>query len=441
MKRSYPFFLLAAVLLSFPTGQPQAQITPFGLQGRTVYSLATYGVSLYAGTDTGVYRMHLFTSDSTWSLVGLAGTQVNAVYPHQFGPIGFAVTAGVTRGPGDPDSTLIFCSCGTDTLWVAADSGIDHSEYRSIATIDGFMSEVICGETYAGGNSTVFRKLTEGWDSVLSPGAVRVIRTNAGSATVWAGGQTGFLAPYIARAHNKGTDWVTSYPNVGGDNECLSLAFDGRDTNIVFAGLWGKVIRTTDGGQTWDSTGLNGVTDAIRALAFDNFCGVLFAGGWKPSGSDVYVSADSGRNWVMLNPSTLPGILSMTIAPTLIPEFNMLLLGTDGGGVVRINYPITNVPVEKQPLRFALEQNFPNPFNPSTVIRYQLSVASDVTLRVYDILGRTVTTLVNDHEMSGLHSVTWSGVNDQGASVSTGVYFYRLTAGGLSQTRRILLVR
>ncbi len=85
---------------------------------------------------------------------------------------------------------------------------------------------------------------------------------------------------------------------------------------------------------------------------------------------------------------------------------------------------------------FELDQNFPNPFNPSTVISYQLPANTLVTLKVYDELGRLVRTLVNDRQTAGTHSVTFNASN-----LSSGVYFYRLTAGSYVQTKKLMLLK
>ena len=89
----------------------------------------------------------------------------------------------------------------------------------------------------------------------------------------------------------------------------------------------------------------------------------------------------------------------------------------------------------------SLAQNFPNPFNPSTAIRYSLNQTADIKLTIVDVNGRLVTTLRNDQQPAGKHCVYWSGVDDQGNSVSTGVYFCCLAAGGLSQTIKMVYLR
>jgi beta-glucanase (GH16 family) len=85
---------------------------------------------------------------------------------------------------------------------------------------------------------------------------------------------------------------------------------------------------------------------------------------------------------------------------------------------------------------FALFQNYPNPFNPSTAIRFQLPAIGLVTLRVYDVFGREVALLVNGTMSAGVHSATWNA-----ADAPSGVYFYKLTAGEYSMTKKMALVR
>jgi len=88
------------------------------------------------------------------------------------------------------------------------------------------------------------------------------------------------------------------------------------------------------------------------------------------------------------------------------------------------------------PTGFVLEQNYPNPFNPSTIITYQLPRSSEVRLCVLDILGREVSTLVNERKDAGVHAVRFDA---QG--LASGVYFYQIRVGEFVQTRTLLLLR
>jgi hypothetical protein len=89
-----------------------------------------------------------------------------------------------------------------------------------------------------------------------------------------------------------------------------------------------------------------------------------------------------------------------------------------------------------QPQVNGLVQNYPNPFNPTTIVRYGLKSPGHVMLKVYDVLGREVMTLVDNYQNAGLHSAEFNGAN-----LASGVYFYRLTAPGVSQVKKMLMIK
>jgi hypothetical protein len=93
------------------------------------------------------------------------------------------------------------------------------------------------------------------------------------------------------------------------------------------------------------------------------------------------------------------------------------------------------------PLTFVLGQNYPNPFNPSTVIEYSVGVKSRVVLSVYNLLGHEIRKLVDGEQEAGRQSVEWDGRDRQGNLVGSGIYFYRLDAGGTSLTRKMVLLK
>ncbi len=88
------------------------------------------------------------------------------------------------------------------------------------------------------------------------------------------------------------------------------------------------------------------------------------------------------------------------------------------------------------PSRYSLAQNYPNPFNPTTVINYRIPDEKHVTLTIYDALGRRIETLVNGMQSPGLHQVIFDGSN-----LASGVYFYRLDAGGFIETKKLVLLK
>ena len=107
--------------------------------------------------------------------------------------------------------------------------------------------------------------------------------------------------------------------------------------------------------------------------------------------------------------------------------------GTDG---MNLKADVIDVPTE-----FALEGNYPNPFNPTTTIRFALPEATGVTLEVYDATGRRVASLINSQMAAGRYEAIWNGRSDAGSSVASGVYLYRLRAGSFVQTKTMLLMK
>ncbi len=88
------------------------------------------------------------------------------------------------------------------------------------------------------------------------------------------------------------------------------------------------------------------------------------------------------------------------------------------------------------PIEFSLGQNYPNPFNPNTTINYQIRELSFVTLKVFDVLGNEVATLVNEVKPIGTYEITWTAEN-----LPSGIYFYRLQAGSFVETKKMVLLR
>ena len=126
--------------------------------------------------------------------------------------------------------------------------------------------------------------------------------------------------------------------------------------------------------------------------------------------------------------------LSLVFRPTTEIE-NTVIEITDNQtydsefGFNRLGLPAP-VQVQTRPEVFALANNYPNPFNPTTTIKYALPQAADVELTVYNVLGQPVRTLVAEHQSAGRYVVEWDATNDSGHSLSSGMYFYRLEAGG-----------
>jgi hypothetical protein len=104
------------------------------------------------------------------------------------------------------------------------------------------------------------------------------------------------------------------------------------------------------------------------------------------------------------------------------------------------DYPATSA-IFDLPALFELRNNYPNPFNPSTIISYTLPIQSHVVIDVYDILGKKVTTLVNETASQGSYYTIWNGLNNQAETVNSGIYFYHMKAGNFSDVKRMLYIK
>lgn len=161
------------------------------------------------------------------------------------------------------------------------------------------------------------------------------------------------------------------------------------------------------------------------------------------------VASDSTRFSALS--ARLSSLSSSIVFPVTLNQIGILL----GGGTrryydstytgtiyfdnLRLSYPDHTTGIQQVlglPRDFRLFQNYPNPFNPTTVISYQLSAAGHVTLRIYDVLGREVTTLVDARQSPGSHMVTFDA-----SKLPSGVYFYRLSAGAYTATKKMLMLK
>ncbi len=114
----------------------------------------------------------------------------------------------------------------------------------------------------------------------------------------------------------------------------------------------------------------------------------------------------------------------------------IIYLDAETGDLLYSTLAVTNEGEPDTPEKFSLSQNYPNPFNPSTNIPFELSEASKVEINVYSILGQKVASIVNEQYSAGSHSIQWNAQN-----LASGVYIYRMQAGGFTQTRKLILLK
>jgi hypothetical protein len=412
----------------------------------------------------GFFRQGNFGNDTGWVSLGLEGKKILSVYPHKYGPLGFATSAGIELQPSDADSVLIYCSTFDQPEWAVTDSGMNRGEVAAIRSLDGFPDPTICGETFAasaGSSAGVWRRgfTSTRWEKVLEIGIgiANVVRADERSGNVWAGGETGIFAPWIAKSTDKGEKWEISYPDLSGDNACNSIVIHPNDPNIAYAGMEGAVIKTTDGGKTWSYTGLRDTPAYIYGLALDAANSAhIFAGGLiaNPNTWALWESFDAGETWQEI-PSVPPadaGMMSLALSgiSSIVADpsgAGVIYIATLGHGVWKYESLTTGVddpPETSLPLQFRLEQNYPNPFNPGTMIRFEIPAALDrsfVQLAIFDVRGVLVRLLVDRNLNAGPHQVKWDGKNQKGQLVASGVYFCRLQAGTVRQVRKLSLLR
>ncbi|MFV1884240.1 MAG: T9SS type A sorting domain-containing protein [Balneola sp.] len=121
----------------------------------------------------------------------------------------------------------------------------------------------------------------------------------------------------------------------------------------------------------------------------------------------------------------------------VLTKKELLISNSAGSNFVTLKkLPISNEEPELTPVSIKLHQNYPNPFNPTTTISFELDKPEDVTLTIFDALGRTIAVLVDEQRTTGVHEMSFDATN-----LSSGIYFYRLEAGAFSETKRFTLIK
>jgi ligand-binding sensor domain-containing protein len=203
------------------------------------------------------------------------------------------------------------------------------------------------------------------------------------------------------------------------------------DFNALYVATQGSgIYKSTDRGVSWTAvnTGLTG--DALIVKSMSNSGSAILAA----TNDGVYRSTNDGASWTRMNQG-LPPFLFVSSSVRILSD---VFIGTAQGVWRRDSQNFLSVPQQlaAKAASFALEQNYPNPFNPTTGIRYQVSGTSDVRLEVFDMLGRKVSTLVNERQAAGAYQVSFNAAN-----LSSGVYFYKLQAGSFTETRKMMLIK
>jgi len=158
-------------------------------------------------------------------------------------------------------------------------------------------------------------------------------------------------------------------------------------------------------------------------------------------GYDIYRAEGKSDQFERINREKVAALESAEYTDrTAVPgrSYSYYISAVSGGGELFCSQTVT---VNLPPKPVTLYQNFPNPFNPSTTISFFIPERSPVRLDIFDTGGKRVNTLVHGVKSAGRYNIEWNGTNSHGNEVSSGVYFYRLTAGRKAITRKLILLR
>jgi ligand-binding sensor domain-containing protein len=381
----------------------------------------TGGTNLFAGTDDGVF----ISSDNgtSWraASAGLSNTPVQAL-----------AALGTNLFTGSRDG--IFLSTDNGTSWTWSSKGLSYSSVRAFVISPNAMGGT---NLFAGtGGGGVFLSTNNGisW----TPAGLTHVNIRSLALSSDGKGDTNLFAGTngsgVFRSIDNGKSWTeVSTGLIYAGIPSLAVCSDGTDNNNLIAGTWGGIFFSTNYGTSWTeaSTGLTFTYVYCLAVSPNGVGGTnIFAGTWD----GVFLSIDNGSNWIAVNTG-----LTNTDVHSLVVFGNNLFVGTDGG-VWKRSLPemITSVNTLSTALQkhFNLRQNYPNPFNPVTTISFELPAKSFVTLKVFDGLGREVTTLISGELTAANYSHKWNA-----ESLPSGVYFYRLQAGNYTATRKLFLLK
>jgi hypothetical protein len=193
------------------------------------------------------------------------------------------------------------------------------------------------------------------------------------------------------------------------------------------------VFRLQNENSVWDQTNLS--TPLIKSISV-NEGGDVYAGIGIYNVSrfnDLFVSIDQGDTW-----NSIRNDFPTDDPPTaLFASGNLIYVGTWASGIFRTNIT-TNIQYNKDkiPDGFYLEQNYPNPFNPSTTFEFHVASPGFVSLKIFDVLGNEVETLVNEEKEPGSYKMEYNA-----SHLASGVYYYKLNTNGFTDTKKFMLMK
>jgi photosystem II stability/assembly factor-like uncharacterized protein len=321
----------------------------------------------------------------------------------------------------------------TDVYFIDANTGtIVGEEQKNIYPNAG-----VIFRTTNGGNDW-FRQPC---DSTITLSAVHFIDANKGMAV--GGRWNNDINDYegvILSTTNGGTNWIRR--TIKTNSVLHDVYMSNLNTATVVGGGpcagQGIILRTTDGGEIWNT---NYVFEDFMAgpygVAFTDANNGTVVGVGANLGGLILKTTDGGETWISQNSSTSNWLNSVCLVDPLngwTVGANGTILHTTNGGVTFVEED--QVRNNLSPKDYLLYQNYPNPFNPSTKISWQSPVSSRQTLKIYDVLGNEIVTLVDEEMEAGYHSVDFDA-----SQLPSGVYFYQLKAGNFLETKKMILLR
>jgi len=385
-----------------------------------ILSFTANNNNLYVGTDgNGIYCSN--DNGTSWTAINSGLTNY---YVPALAICGNKIIAGTIGG--------VFLSNIADTNWIAVNSDLTHFNVMSLAVND---SNIYAGTAtyinpyplFYGGRVYFSTNYGSNWSDITSDLPSPSSLVNIGiyalavkDTDVFVGTGAG-----VFRSTNNGTSWTSL--NSGLTNSWVNaLAFNGSD---LIAGTRDGVFLSTNSGLSWTAIDSGLSCTYVQALAVNDdkfFVGTLFG---------VFLSTNNGTNWIGVNSG-----LSETNILSLMVSATNVYVGTFSEGVWKrsLSEIVTSVSLASYlvPKDFDLHQNYPNPFNSTTIISFTLPIKSLVSLKVFDIMGREIATLVSRELSAGSYSKQWNA-----EYLSSGVYFYRLQAGGSIATKKLLLLK
>jgi photosystem II stability/assembly factor-like uncharacterized protein len=248
-------------------------------------------------------------------------------------------------------------------------------------------------------------------------------------------GQTGYACGgaqdfngLVWKTTNGGLNWTTK---VLGPDTVNDMYIFSEDTLFAVSGdfkFGANYFKSPDHGLNWENFDL-GYLGRITAIDFRTK-----KEGWMTIGyqQKLFLSTDSGYNWTILDPPDDSQLFDIVFADSL----NGWAVGANGA-IYKYNL-LADINYQNYSYKndFNLQQNYPNPFNPKTIINYQLPKPGYILLRIYDVLGNEVATLVNEKQNPGKYKAEFDATN-----LPSGIYYYRITSDNFSLTRKMVLVK